>query len=366
MSKTEISVVGGGYLGMLAARELAIAGCQVTIFDQGTLGRESSWAGGGILSPLHPWNYADAVNDLARWSQGHYADLVKSLLESTGVDPEWVRSGLLILEDREQETAANWAEKYAYTLRSVDKNEILEIQPSIQPGTERGIWMPDIAQVRNPRLLASIKRDLILKKVELRENCRIDGFEFSAGRLQSLRAGGETIVSDRCLVTAGAWTGDLLAATGLKVDVRPMMGQMLLLQAHPQQLTRILLREKRYLIPRRDGRILVGSTLEDTGYQKRITGSVAQELHSFATSLVPALEQVPVEMQWAGLRPASPEGIPYMGQHPDIEGLYLCAGHYRNGFVTGPASARLISDLMLGREPVLDPGPYDPAARVQA
>jgi glycine oxidase len=365
MSKTEISVVGGGFLGMLAARELALAGCQVTIFDQAALGRESSWAGGGILSPLYPWNYADAVNDLAQWSQRQYPHLVKSLLESTGVDPEWVRSGLLILEAKEREAAANWATKYAYSLRSVDKNEILEIQPGIEPGTEAGIWMPDIAQVRNPRLLASLKRDLALKKVQFRENCRVDGFEFSAGRYHGIRVGDETIVSDRCLVTAGAWTGDLLESTGLKVDVRPMLGQMLLLQAHPQQLTRMLLKESRYLIPRRDGRILVGSTLEDTGYEKRITGSVAQELHSFATTLVPALEEVPVEMQWAGLRPASPGGIPYMGQHPAIEGLYLCAGHYRNGFVTGPASARLIADLILERDPVLDPGPYDPASRVQ-
>ncbi len=361
---SDVSIVGGGYLGMLAARELARAGARVTVFDRRQLGRESSWAAGGILSPLYPWKYPDAVNQLVRWSQQSYPELMHSLLESSGVDPEWVRSGLLILDSDESDQAEKWGQSFAYPLRIVDSSEIPSIQSGLASGDRGAIWMPEVAQVRNPRLLAALRRDLELSGVELRENCEIKRFSFSHGRFQAVRVNGEEFRSGQCLVTAGAWTGGLLESTGLSLEIRPVLGQMLLLAAHPQQLTRIVMKNRRYLIPRRDGRILVGSTMEETGFDKQITGSAAQELRTAAIDIMPALEAVPVEMQWAGLRPSAPDSIPYMGRHPAYEGLYICAGHFRNGLAVGPASARLISDLMLEREPILDALPYDPAERM--
>jgi glycine oxidase len=359
----EILIIGGGFLGMLAARELAADGARVTIFDRHLLGRESSWAGGGILSPLYPWTYPDAVNRLAHWSQLHYPDLMRALLESTGVDPEWVRSGLLILGADDTESATKWAESYAHSLRIVDNSEIESIQPGLAVEGVGGIWMPDIAQVRNPRLLAALRRDLEQNGIELRENCPVEEILHKDGRFRGLRTRDGEFAGQQCLLTAGAWTGGMLQATGLRLEIGPVMGQMLLLQAHPQQLTRIVLRDRRYVIPRRDGRILVGSTMEDVGFDKHVTGSAAQDLRAAALRLMPALADAPVEMQWAGLRPSSPDGIPYMGGHPEIDGLYVCSGHFRNGFATGLASARLVVDLMGGREPILDPAPYDPAGR---
>jgi len=359
----EIVIVGGGFLGMLAARELIAEGARVTIFDRHHLGRESSWAGGGILSPLYPWNYPDAINRLARWSQHHYPDLMRALLESTGVDPEWVRSGLLILEGADRDRAAKWAETYSFSLRTVENSEIEEIQPGLATEGQGGIWLPDIAQVRNPRLLAALRRDLEDKGVDFRENSPVEAISHSAGRFRAVRTSDGDFSGDQCLVTAGAWTRAILQPTGLNLEIGPVMGQMLLLRAHPQQLTRIVLRNRRYMIPRRDGRILVGSTMEDVGFDKHVTGSAAQDLRAAALNLMPALDNAPVEMQWAGLRPSSPDGIPYMGRHPAIEGLYVCAGHFRNGFAIGPASARMTVDLMTGREPILDPAPYDPGSR---
>ena len=133
---------------------------------------------------------------------------------------------------------------------------------------------------------------------------------------------------------------------------------MLLFQASPGRLTRILLRDNRYLIPRRDGRILAGSTLEPGSYDKTTTDAARADLYGFATGLLPWLAACPVETQWAGLRPGAPAGIPYIGPHPDLAQLYLCAGHYRNGVVLAPGSVALACALLTGETPPIDPAPY--------
>jgi glycine oxidase len=133
---------------------------------------------------------------------------------------------------------------------------------------------------------------------------------------------------------------------------------MLLFRAAPGTISRMVLEDARYIIPRRDGRTLFGSTLEDVGFEKRTTPEARDELYALATERFPVLKGLPIEAHWAGLRPSSPAGVPYIGRHPEIEGLFINTGHFRNGIVLGPASARLAADLILGRTPILDPAPY--------
>ena len=133
---------------------------------------------------------------------------------------------------------------------------------------------------------------------------------------------------------------------------------MLLFRGPVGLVRRIVLSRDRYVIPRRDGRVLVGSTLEHVEFDKSTTPAARAELHREALRLIPALADCAVEHHWAGLRPGSPIGVPFVGEHPRIQGLYVNAGHYRNGVVLGPASARLLADQMLGRTPALDPAPY--------
>ena len=356
--KRPICIIGGGIIGLLCARELVEAGEKVRVLDRGEAGKESSWAGGGILSPLYPWRYPDSITQLARWSQSAYPVLVKELLQETGVDVEWVRSGLLILEANDIEQAVNWASKFAISAKTVDSQDIDDIQEGLAASVGDAFWMPEIAQVRNPRLLAALKSDLRKKGVEFLENEAVVGFRFENDRFVGIETNKTKLDTDRCIIAAGAWSRELCAELGLELAVKPVRGQMLLYRARPDLLQRIVLKDNRYLIPRRDGRILVGSTLEDVGFDKTTTQAAADELHEVALSLLPGLAEANIEVQWAGLRPGSPEGVPYIGQHPEIAGLYVCTGHFRNGFVTGPGSARLMADLILGREPALEQHPY--------
>jgi len=356
-----IVIVGAGIIGMLCARELLLAGKKVVIIDRQAIGRESSWAGAGILSPLYAWHYPEPVLRLAHWSQPRYPVLTKDLLCANSMDAEWIRSGLLILPPFDRETAVKWCEMYAITHEFLKTDRILEIQPGLQVGPgATALWLADVAQIRNPRLMAALQRDVSRLGAVLQADREITGFIIKSGRLRGLKTANGDIKTESCIVSAGAWTAEILKPTGLELPIRPIRGQIVLLQARSGVLSRILLQDGHYAIPRSDGRILLGSTEEDVGFDKQVTTHARQSLQRWAEAQFPGLSRFPVEQHWAGLRPGTPNGVPIIGKHPNIEGLYICAGHFRNGLVTAPASARLMTDLVLGRSPIFDPSPYAP------
>jgi glycine oxidase len=350
-------IVGGGLTGLLLARELASAGIQVTVVERGCLARESSWAGGGILSPLYPWRYPGPVTALAGWSQRVYARLAEDLRKESGVDPEYIQSGLLIQDNTEHEQALAWAERHEVELYEVGAAEALQIEPRL--GESRGgLWLPQIGQVRNPRMMQALVRTCERRGVTLRENDEVLGLLAGDNTVQGVKTRSATLSVDAVVVAGGAWSRQILAEFAGELQVEPVKGQMLLYRCDPGFLHRIVLSAGHYVIPRRDGHVLAGSTLEDAGFDKTPTEEARRQLQADAVRLIPQLAGFPVVNHWAGLRPGSPEGIPYIGAHSQLSNLFVSAGHFRNGVAMAPASARLLADLMLGREPVLAPEPY--------
>ena len=355
-------IVGGGIIGMLTALELTSAGNQVILFERGETGRESSWAGGGIVSPLYPWRYPDSVTRLASWSQAVYPKLCTELTARTGIDPQYTCCGLLLVAADEAGAAQDWADRHHNRLSRIDRAEFQRLEPQAAHPPDAALWMPDVAQVRNPRIVRALRARIDQLGVEVRAGEKVLELVQAHGRCIGVRTDHDSCHADTVTVCAGAWSGDLLADLPAPPAVHPIRGQMLLFRAEPGTISRMVLEEARYIIPRRDGRILFGSTLEDVGFAKQATAEAREELYAVATERFPVLKDLPVEAHWAGLRPSSPAGIPYVAGHPEIEGLFINSGHFRNGIVLGPASARLAADQVLGRPPILDPTPYAWAA----
>jgi len=359
MQQQPVVVIGGGLIGLLTARELLLAGRSVVLLEQGEPGRESSWAGGGILSPLYPWRYPDAVNRLAQWSQQHYPQLCRELA-ATGNDPEYQRSGLLMpgLDSQQQQLAQQWAQRFTADLQLLDGAECAACEPALHD-PQSALWLPEVAQVRNPRLLQALQRDLAGRDWVLQRHTTVHALRYQDHRVTGVvTTGGEEIESSEVVVCAGAWSGALMQQWGITLPVAPVRGQMLLFRAEPGLLQRIVLIGDRYIIPRRDGRILVGSTMEQAGFDKTPTVAARDALMSDLEQLFPQLLRYPLEQHWAGLRPGSPDGIPFIGPVIDRPGLYVNAGQFRNGVVMGLASARLLADLLLQRPPIIPPEPY--------
>lgn len=344
---TDCIIVGGGLMGMLSARELTKAGLDVLVLDRGRLGQESSWAGGGILSPLHPWRYAEQVNEIANVGHRLYEQLAEELLQQSGIDPEYNRCGLLVLNSTQQQLATEWAERWSMPLELLeDKAALQAVLPGLADGYDQGLWMPDIAQMRNPRLVKSLRGSLDAMAIKYLENTPVERLEVHNQQIKGVVANGKTYHSERVLIAGGAWSASILQAYGDVPEIEPVKGQMIIFRGKPDDLKRMVLCENRYLIPRRDGRILCGSTIEYTGFDKSTSESVAEELRNSAISLFPALANMTLEHHWAGLRPGSPDGIPYIGEHKDISGLYINSGHFRNGVILGLGSARRIASLI--------------------
>lgn len=366
---SDFLICGGGVSGMLVARGLAAAGASVQLVERGVCGREASWAGGGIVSPLYPWRYSEAVTALANKAQDAYPLLAQMLLAETGIDVELSACGLLMLEAEDQQAALDWAARHGRRMQAWQEAQIYAHETRLSAGYQRAIYMPDIANIRNPRLVKALAASLRLQaRVDILEQSEVLGFDHRGNRMAAVRVRqGDTemrLQADNFVFAAGAWTGDLLGRLGVTLPVVPVKGQMLLYQADRPLLNGIVLSQGRYLIPRQDHHILVGSTLEHAGYDKTATDAAAGSLRRSAEAMLPALANTPVKQQWAGLRPGAPDGIPYIGYLPGLDNVAVNAGHYRNGLVLAPASAELLVSLMTGRSANIDPDPYAPALRL--
>ncbi len=351
--KTSVLVLGAGVSGLSAALALLKRGHGVTLLERGEVGAESSWAGGGILSPLLPWDYAEAVSALALRSMKTYADWVADIESTSGRIAEFWRCGMRVLGIDPPDAALAWCAAHGLAARF----EHTDNRPSI--------WLPDIAQVRNPRMVAALREAVVRLGGVIHPFCAAETVITRAGQVVAVRTAQGSFAADQFVLATGAWSG--LGLPGLRgvPNLRPIRGQMLLFKLEPRVLDMILYRSGLYLIPRRDGHVLVGSTLEDAGFDKSTDNATRQRLHAEAAGLLPALADAQPVQHWAGLRPGSPDNIPVIDRHPDFDNVFVNTGHFRYGVTMAPASAELLVDLMEGVTPVIDPAPYRWQAALQ-
>ena len=345
-------IAGGGVIGLLTARALRARGLDVTVVERGSRAREASWAGGGILSPLHPWRFPDAVTALAVRSQPAWAELARTLHERTGIDPEYRSGGMLVIDADDPAEVGAWAERHGVRVTALECEAANALVPGLVPPRGHPRLLPDVASIRSPRLLRALTALAVGEGVTLRAGVAVTGVATAGGRVVGLDTTAGRVAGDAVVVCAGAWSARLLAGLGVEPPgIRPVRGQMLALGAEPGLVPRIVLTESHYLIPRVDGTVLAGSTVEHAGFDAAPTEAGRAELHAAAVDLLPALARAPVVAHWAGLRPGSDDGVPTIAPHPAVDGLWVNAGHFRNGIVTAPASAGLLADLVTGGEP---------------
>lgn len=304
----DVVVVGSGVIGATTALELARRGLQVCVLERGEFGREASWAGGGMLTPLPPDGPVPAISELLEESLRLYPGYCTELRDTTGIDPEYWTCGLWLYRD-----------------------------------DAPGHWFPQVAQVRNPRLMQALRQRLRQLRVPVFENTPALEFITADGRLVGVNTAGGVIVCRHAVLAAGAWSGQLHPAAA----VQPVKGQMLLLRGCPGLLDHIRMDSHAYLIPRRDGRILVGSTLEHAGFDKTITAAARVFLMDCAARLWPQSRELEIENQWAGLRPGfdNPQ-TPLIGAAPETPGLWLNTGHFRLGITLSLASAQRLAGMI--------------------
>ena len=346
-------VVGGGVVGLTTALALAERGQRITVLEAGEPGMESSWAGGGIVSPVPPWRYPERINQLVVRSRHLFPSMAERLHALSDVDIEYLHSGLL-LSGTLPEEGRDWLSQAGVV---VEWGQAGDFESALANPTEAVALLPEVTQVRNSRLVRALALALPQLGVEI-QRFKVARLKVSqAGRVQGVvGVDGAQINADQVVVASGAWADQVLAASGLStIGLRPVRGQMLLFKQAPGVLRHIVNTGEGYLIPRADGHILVGSTVEEVGFDRRPSQAGHDRLLAFAQRHVPVLSAANLICHWAGLRPGATRSLPVVGPSPEVDGLWLNLAHFRNGVGLAPACAELLVAMMNGQpaEPAL-------------
>lgn len=349
----DVIVIGGGVIGLSIAWELARHGVKVRVLEQGSFGQEASWAGAGMLPPGNPGQAQTAEARLRAASHQLWPEWTARLRDQTGIDNGFHRCGGVEVrlpdstESLDQKIAAWRAE--GVTADPLNANELRQLLPPLNSQITEGYLLPELGQVRNPRHLKALLQACANAGVDMRPGTPVTGFVRSGERITAVKTLGEELQADEYIVAGGAWSRDLMLRAGCDQDFEPVRGQIVLLECQSSLFRHVIEVGARYLVPRLDSRILIGSTEERVGFQKRTTASAVAGLIEFARQLVPALGDARVERCWAGLRPYAPGGLPRIGRVPGTANLILAAGHFRAGLQLSPMTAVLVREQILGQ-----------------
>jgi len=359
---TDVVVVGGGVIGVSIAWELSRHGVSVKVLEQSDFGREASWAGAGILPPGNPDVAVHPYDQLRGASCLLWPEWSGTLGELTGIDNGFRNCGGLEIRlagppDQLDELADAWQDEQIEA-ELLSRDEVLELEPALNPSTVVGLHLPEKCQVRNPRHLKALVSASTAAGVELVSGAPVIELVRQNGHVVAARTPDGEHAAGQFIVATGAWTRRLLAGCGADVAIEPVRGQIVQLATRPLPFTRVIGLGSRYLVPRPDGRILVGSTEEWVGFRKENTAEGVAGLIRFAEELVPGLAGARFETCWSGLRPGAADGLPYLGPVPGHDNLLIAAGHYRAGLQLSPATAVLMRQLVLGQDPLVSLEPF--------
>jgi glycine oxidase len=352
--KPHVTVIGGGAIGLSIAYELLQRGYRVRLLERGPVGRQASWAGAGILAPAHPLHSLHPLDRLAGRSSQLHQEWAAKILRDTDHDVGYWNCGGLYLARTAGESALllgqrdGWqAEQIPHELRNSAQLES-QFAGRVRPTgrTLQAVWVPSESQIRNPHFIAGLRAAIEMLGGELLEDLGELKLFSSGSRISRIEsASGWSGDCEVVCVAAGAWSYQLLSGLEIRLPVEPVRGQMVLFQLD-QPLGAIINEGSRYLVPRKDGHLLAGSTMEEVGFDDSTTENEISGLIDFAASLLPEISSATVRRSWAGLRPASFDGLPYVGWIPDWENLIASTGHLRSGLQLAPGNAALVADLL--------------------
>lgn len=351
----EVVIVGGGVIGLTIARALAQSGVrEVLLIERGGLGAEASWAAGGMLAPQVEVDHQDDFFQLACASRDLYPEFAEALKEETGVDVELDRSGTLCLgftpvDEADLRHRYEWQKREGLEVSWLEGDEARRLEPSISAEVRCALHLPRDIQVDNRRLISALVRANEELGTQLITGSPVTALRIKDKKISGVETSQGFVSAPVVVVAAGAWASLIKSpdANLPAIGVEPVRGQMLCFNADPQIARHVIYSPRGYLVPRRDGRVLAGSTAELAGFERMVTGEGRAAIKSMAIEIAPRVAGLPVISSWSGFRPRAKDGLPVLGPTAEIEGLVYATGHYRNGILLAPITGRVIADAIV-------------------
>jgi glycine oxidase len=347
MPAYDVAIIGGGIIGSSIAWELARNKLRVVVLDRQQPGLEASWAAAGILSPAPESPGAFPMVSLGRASLSLYPEFVAAIEEDSGEKVGFRPKGTLqafFARDAEQELSTLIALHHGLGLaaEALRIEDARELEPSLSAEVLATALRPEEASVDNRALTRATILAAQHAGAEFRATLAVTGLLREENRCSGVATSGEHIAAGTVVLAAGCFSGEIAGAASY-APVRPARGQMVALRAPKVPVERVLWSERVYIVPRDDGRLVAGSTVEYVGFEKGLTAAGLQEILNAAIEIAPALEDAAIEETWSGLRPDSPDHLPILGP-TDLEGFLVATGHFRSGILLAPITAKLIRE----------------------
>ena len=357
---TEVAIIGGGVIGLAVARALSLRGVRdVLLIERGSLGAESSGAAAGMLAPQAEANCADDFFHLCRRSRDLYPAFAAELREETGIDIQLETTGTLYLGLNEQDANEldlryQWQSESGLTVERLSAEAVKKIEPSVSEDVLMALKFPLDSQVENRRLVEALATSNRDRGVGLATDTSVNSLRLSRGKIAGLETSRGFVATERVVIAAGAWSSEVgLTNSSVgspdsalpSLGIEPVRGQMLCFET--KLFSHVIYTPRGYVVPRRDGRLLAGSTTEHVGFVKRVTDAGIKSIQSAAREISPGIGSLLLSESWAGLRPRTPDGLPVLGTYAEIEGLFYATGHYRNGILLAPITGELIAGVVV-------------------
>lgn len=352
--RQHVIIIGGGVIGLSIARELHKAGVrEITVLDKGRIGREASFAAAGMLTPNAECVEKDDLYRLCEASRNKFPQLAEELVAETGIDIELDRGGTIaaaFTDDDEKRLQLKYAGQKAAGIRveRLSADETLAAEPEIAEYVRGGLLFQDDWQVENRRLLAALEKFALLNGIEVVPQTPVRSLIAENGRVYGVLSDNKRYHADITVLATGAWSSLIqIGGERMPFDVRPIRGQMIGFAPPERLFGHVIYSDRCYLVPRADGRILIGATVEDKGFENQVTPEGIKALTDAAFEIAPSLRGRDVLEAWSGLRPFAADGLPILGTANGISGLVVATAHYRNGILLSPLTARLVAGLIL-------------------
>lgn len=370
----DIVIVGGGVIGLAVARALALRGVRsVRLIERGRLGAESSSAAAGMLAPQAEAKRAHEFFNFSCRSRDMYPAFAADLLEETGIDIELDTTGTLYLaftddDAHELERRYEWQRNAGLPIERLSAAEARNLEPSISENLQTALKFPFDTQVENRRLISALAASNERLGVHIQTGTTVTSLKIDRNRVVGVETSQGFVDTDKVLIACGAWSSQLIRSDSGSPDetgpdkalpnvrIKPVRGQMLCFEATPQIARHVIYSARGYLVPRRDGRLLAGSTTEQAGFDKRVTAEGVNSILSAALEMSGRIASLELTACWAGLRPRASDTLPVLGPCAEIEGVFYATGHYRNGILLAPITGDLIARAIVDKEmaPSLD------------
>lgn len=359
----DVLVVGGGVMGCTAALRLAQRGARVTVVERGIPGAEASSAAAGILGPQMEADAPGPLLDLGLRSRALYPALAAELRDSTGIDIGHVRSGVLALAldeagERALDTRRTWQTARGLRASGLDGAAARQAEPALGDAIRAATHFPDDAQVDARALSRALSQAAARAGVAFLQGRYVRRVRVGGGAATGVDLDGESMAAGAVVVAAGSWSGLVEGAGVPPTVVRPARGQLARIETRPPLIGHVLFAPGRgYLVPRPDGSVIAGSTIEMAGFRKEVTVGGLASILDLARILVPALGDAPVTETWSNFRPYTEDHMPVIGG-TGVKGLVVASGHFRNGILLAPVTADLVADLVLQGHTSIDIAPF--------